>query len=166
MASGDTFLSLPAHAGWPPAADYARFSKSTTTLTPLLLFDDTTTETIFFTCYMPGQYDGSTDINVVLGWNFLTYVGAQTCKWDVSFGRIADDADSIDSVVFAASQTLTPVEPSATGEVDYATISFTNVQADGIQPNELFILRVQRDAAGGTASPGDSRLIFCSIKEV
>jgi len=165
MASGDTLASWDAQSGFPPTTNHARFGRSATTKVPLLLYDDTTTETYFYAAYMPGQYDGSAALDFILGWKFLTFVGSQTCKWDVSFARIQDDIDSIDSVTFATLQTLTATEASATGELDYATIPFTNAQADGIQPNELFIIRVQRDAAGGTASPGDAQLFFAVVDE-
>ena len=165
MAAGDTIDFWPAQAGFPPATDHARDGRTATTKAPILLFDDTTTETYFYQGYMPGQYDGTTAFDIEIHWKFLTFVGSQTCKWDVSFARIQDDVDSVDSIVFATAQTATPTEASATGEPDYATISFTNAQADGIQPNELYYLRVQRDASGGTASPGDAQLISIALNE-
>jgi len=125
---------------------------------PLWDYDDTTTKTMYFECFMFGQYDGSSSIAVILPWKFTTFVGSQTCDWEVSFYRIADDADSIEAFSFSAAQTVLDTEASATGEVSYASITFTNAQANGIQPGEKFVLRVVRDATGGTASPGDAEL--------
>lgn len=123
-------------------------------------FDDSTSETARFLCYMSGQYDGTSNIRVTIPWNFVTYVGSQTVDWEVSFCRLADNTsgDSIDSFTFATAQTDIFTEPSAAGLIDYASITFTNAQADGVQPNEYFILKVTRDATGGTASPGDARM--------
>ena len=163
MASGDTLISFGARDGVPASSDGATHA-ITTAGHPTLRFDDGTTETVYFFGTMPGQYDGTSAIDVVLGWRFVTYVGSQTCDWEVSFYRIADDADSIDSFTFATAQTNLATEASATGELDYATVSFTNAQADGIQPNEEFCLRVVRDATGGTASPGDAALAFVEVK--
>jgi hypothetical protein len=163
MASGDTLATFePAH-GIPPTSNGATLDQ--TGLDALVLdFDDSTSETIYFTGIMPGQYDGTTGLTVVLHWKFTTFVGSQTCDWEVSFYRVADDADSYESATFAAAQTVLATEASLTGELDYASINFTNAQADGVQPNERFILRVVRDASGGTASPGDAELAGVEIK--
>lgn len=157
MASGDPLIEFPILGAHFPASNYATLD-FTAAPDPVLDFDDTTSETAYWKGYMPGHYDGSSSINVVLAWKFSTFVGSQTCDWEVSFSRIADDADSIESYAFATAQTATPTEASATGEIDYVSITFTNAQADGLQPNEWFILRVTRDATGGTASPGDAEL--------
>lgn len=164
MASGDTYCKQTLPAGFPPSSNYATLD-ATAAGVFVLDYDDSTTETHYFTDLMPGQYDGSSGLTVVLGWKFTTYVGAQTCDWEVSFARIQDDTDSIESLVFATAQTVLATEASAAGELDYASITFTNAQADGIQPNEYFVLRIVRDATGGTASPGDAELAFWEIKE-
>jgi len=165
MASGDTFAAWAAQGNFPPAVNYARLSKFSSQMPCLLYDDDTTDESIFFIGWMPGQYDGSATLKVILAWNFLTFVGSQTCDWEVAFARIEDDVDSVDSLVFAIAQAVLATEPTATGELDYAEITFTNAQADGIQPNEAFILRVVRDVSGGTASPGDARLATVAVEE-
>ena len=163
MATGDTLVTFDAAAGIPPPSSFATFDV-TAAGHVVLDFDDSTTESVYFEGVMPGQYDGSTALTVVLGWKFSTYVGSQTCDWEVSWYRVADDADSIESYTFATAQTTLATEASATGELDYASINFTNAQADGIQPNETFVLKVARDDTGGTASPGDAELAFVEIK--
>lgn len=162
MASGDLLATI--FRSVPPASNPAT-QDLTSGPFPVYDYDDTTSETMYFMCYMSGVYDGTSSINVILPWKFTTYVGSQTCDWEVSFYRVGDDTDSIDSFTFAAAQTSIVTEASATGELDYATIAFTNAEADGIQPNELFVLRVTRDAAGGTASPGDAELTFPIIEQ-
>lgn len=156
MASGDVIASCLTHV--PPTS---AFATPDTTATGVLVyeFDDDTTETMQWLCYMGGGYDGTSNIKVILPWKFATFVGSQTCDWEVSFYRLADDADSIESFTYATAQTTLATEATATGEFDYASITFTNAQADGVQPNEYFMLKVVRDATGGTASPGDAQLI-------
>ena len=156
MATGDTLNAFFPPDGFGPTSNYATID-FTAAPSPCYDFDDTTTETIYFKGLMPGQYDGTTGLEVVPHWKFSTFVGSQTCDWEWSFYRIADDADSIDSFTFATARTVLATEASATGELDYASILFTNAQADGIQPNEEYILRGVRDATGGTASPGRRR---------
>ena len=157
MASGDPLFAAGPLQGHPPAATSATID-FTAAPDPVLDFDDTTSESMYFKMWMPPTYDGTSSIVVTLPWKFSTYVGSQTCDWEVSFYRIADDADSIESYTFAAAQAVLATEASATGEVDYDTITFTNAQADGVQPGEWFVLKVTRDATGGTASPGDAEL--------
>lgn len=163
MAAGDTLTAASALGAHFPTTNYPSLD-FTAAPDPVLDFDDTTSETAYWKLMMPGQYDGTSALNVILAWKFSTFVGSQTCDWEVSFYRIADDADSIEAYTFATAQTATPTEASATGEVDYATIAFTNAQADGIQGGEWFILRVTRDATGGTASPGDAELFGVTVE--
>lgn len=164
MATGDTLIAFTAASAHLPASNPAGQDQTATALIPCLDFDDSTSETAYFLALMPGQYDGTTGLTVVLSWKFTTFVGSQTCDWEVSFYRIADDADSANAYTFATAQTVLATEASADGELDYASINFTNAQADGIQPNEWFVMRVVRDATGGTASPGDAELIGAEIK--
>ena len=157
MASGDLLCEFFPQNAYGPTSNYPQ-KVYTAAPKPVLAYDDSTTETAYFDCYMPGQYDGSSDIKVVLPWCFATFVGSQTCDWEVSFYRLAEDVDSIKTFTFAAAQATLSTEASADAEPKYASITFTNAQADGVQPEEWFVLRVVRDATGGTASPGDAWL--------
>ena len=158
MASGDTIASIIQEI--PPSTNYATHDTTAANF-PVYDFDDSTDETMQWLCLMPGQYDGTSSLKVVLPWKFSTYVGSQTCDWEAAFYRIADDADSIESFTFATAQTVVDTEAGASGEVSYAEITFTNAQADGIQGGELFVLKVTRDASGGTqGGPGDVELTY------
>ncbi len=163
MASGDSvdyFVPASCHL---PVANFATFDE-TAAPHPVLEFDDATSESVFFMGLMPGQYDGTSGLTVVIHWKFATFVGGQTCDWEVSFYRISDDGDSIEAYAFATAKAVLATEASAAGEVDYASIAFTNAEADGIQPNEQYVLRLTRDASGGTASPGDAQVSLVEIK--
>lgn len=165
MASGNLYAEFDALGGVPPASAYATLDMTAADV-PVLEFDDGADESVYFRFRMPDGYDGSSGLTVVVGWKFATFVGSQTCAWKAAFYRVADDADSIESATFASDQASGAVtEASATGEISYDTIAFTNAQADGIQPNEWCILRIKRDAASGTASPGDAQLAFVAVKE-
>jgi len=164
MASGDTLVPFAVNNSHGPSTNFASLD-FTAAPHPVLDFDDTTNETVYFASIMPGHYDGTSGITAILGWRFTTYVGSQTCDWEVAFYRVADDADSIATYTFATAQTVLATEANLNGELDYATVTFTNAQADGIQPNEHFVLRVVRDASGGTASPGDAELAFVEVRE-
>lgn len=161
MASGDPIASVIRI--FRPSTNYAR-DDYTAALVPVFDFDDTVSETLYFLCVV-GNYDNASSIKVRLPWKFTTFVGSQTCKWDVSFYRVSDDADSLEAFTFATARTVTDTEANAVGEVSFAEITYTNAQADGVQKGELFVLRVVRDAAGGTASPGDAELVFPIIEQ-
>lgn len=165
MASGDTYTVLTALSGVPPTTNYATLDLTAENI-PVLEFDDATDESYLFVCVMPGQYDGTSALTVRIGWKFATFVGSQTCDWEVAIARCEDDGQSIESLTFAAAQTSIPTEASASGEIDYVDIAFTNAQFDGVQPSEMFVLKVTRDASGGTqGSPGDTQLAFVEVSE-
>lgn len=166
MASGDSLASWGAFASFGPSTNFARNAVSAVTLVPNVKFDDATDETRYFSGVVPGQYDGSSALTTKLMWKFESFGTSQTCDWEVSFGRLDDDGANIDTVVFATAQTGLGTEPGTDGEIDYYSVTFTNAQADGIQPGEAFILRVTRDASGGTqGSPGDAELYFVHVAE-
>lgn len=162
MASGNVVASILAVST--PASNFAVPSMTGARI-PIWLFDDTTDETLYYTMYMSDIYDGSSNLTVVIPWKFATYVGSQTCDWEVSFAKMEDDVDTIESLTFATAQTVLATEASATGELDYATITFTNAQADSVGVDDLFCLRVVRDASGGTASPGDAQFVAPIVRQ-
>lgn len=170
MATGDTLVAFTALHNSPPATRFATldsFSDGSTPATshPVLDFDPgATTEFADFTGVMPGQWDGTTAITVVLGWSSDATTG--NVKWDVQFKSVTDDADDLDTKAFAAIQSVTATTASAAGEVDYASINFSVAQADSIAPNEMFILRVERDSADAadTMDSNDAELHFVEIK--
>lgn len=165
MASGDSLVFLTAQSpyfgtGTFPTPDLRGD-------VPVLDFDDNTTETCYFNCFMPRNYAGG-GVTVTIGWMFTTSgtPGTDTCKWDVAFKSVSDDADDLDTKAFATAQSVTATSATADGEVDYATIAFTSgAQMDSVAAGEYFQLKVNRDATGGTASPGDAELLFIEIKE-
>lgn len=162
MASGDLLASIFKAV---PETTNGAVRSNTGAGFPVWTFDDATTETLYYYCYMSNLYDGSSGITVTIPWKFTTFVGSQTCDWEVSFYDIADDVNSIETFTFAAAQAVLATEASATGELDYAAVTFTNAQADSVQPGNLFVLRVVRDATGGTASPGDAEFTFPIIEQ-
>ncbi len=151
MAAGDTLVVFTALHGVPPTTRFATLDTYVDGSTPtqewvVLDFDPgSTTEFIDFTSVMPGQYDGSTALEVVIYWSSDATSGA--VKWDVAFKSISDDADDTDSKAFDTIQTVTATTANAAGEVDFAVIDFTNAEADGVQPDDLFVVRVERDSA-------------------
>lgn len=165
MATGDTLCHFSARTGIPPSSNYATLD--TRNGFPVLDFDDTTDESTIFQGFMPRHYGGG-GITVTVGW-MATSATTGTISLDVSFMSVSDDADDLDTKAFAAANNANPTTASATGEVDYATITFTDgADMDSVAAGELFYMKVTRDADGTTSTDnlsGDMELVFVEIKE-
>lgn len=165
MASGDTLcVFFPGDAEL-PTSNFPTFDTRNGVL--VLDFDDSTDETAEFAGFMPRHYDGG-GITVTIGWMFTSSgtPGTDTCAWEMAFKSVSDDADDLDTKSFAAVNSVTATSASADGEVDYASIAFTDgADMDSVAAGEYFRLSINRDSGGGTASPGDAELVFIEIQE-
>jgi hypothetical protein len=116
---------------------------------------------------MPRNYAGG-GVTVTIGWMATdTTVTPHNVVWDVAFKSVTNDADDLDTKAFAAVNSVTDQEASASGEVAYAAITFTNgADMDSVAAGEYFRLRVTRDANNGSDSlTDDAELVFVEIKE-
>lgn len=133
----------------------------------VLDFDDTTDESIDFGGLIPRNY-ASGGFTVTVGW-MATSATTGTISLDVSFMSVTDDADDLDTKAFAAANNANSTTASASGEVKYQTITFTDgADSDSVAAGEYFRLRVTRDANGTTSTDnmtGDMELVFVEIKE-
>ncbi len=165
MASGDTLVVFTALQNEPPAANFATLD--TRNSIPVLDFDDTTAETAEFSGVMPRHYAGTTGITVTLGWMATdTTVTPHVVDWDVAFKSVSDDADDLDSKAYAAvNSNDDEQEASASGEVKYSTITFTDgADMDSVAAGEYFRMKVTRDATNDTLTD-DAELVFAEIRE-
>jgi len=165
MASGDLLAVFNPQANMPPSASYATFD--TRNSYTVLDFDDTADESAVFWGLMPLNYAGG-GITVTVGW-MATSATANTISLDVALMSITDDADDLYTKAFAAANNANPTTASATGEVDYIDITFTDgADMDSIAAGEAFLLKITRDADGTTSTDnlvGDMELVFVKIKE-
>jgi hypothetical protein len=166
MASGDTLATFFPADNEPPNSNPAALDVRNGV--PVLDFDASSPdESAVFSGFMPRHYDGG-GITVTVGWA-ATSATSGTISLDVSFMSISDDADDLDSKSFAAANNANPTAASASGEVDYATVTFTDgADMDSIAAGEFFRMTVARDADGTTSTDnmtGDMELVFVEIKE-
>lgn len=165
MASGNTLCVFTPQQNEPPSSNYATFDTRNGYL--VLDFDATTDESAIFRGFMPRHYAGG-GITVTVGW-MATSATTGTISLDVALMSITDDADDLDTKSFAAANNANPTTASASGEVDYATITFTDgADMDSVAAGEVFLLKVTRDANGTTSTDdmtGDMELVFVEIKE-
>ena len=161
MASGDTLCFWTALSNEPPSSFPAQFDKRAGV--PVLDFDDSVDENAEFGGFMPRNYAGG-GITVTIGW-MASSATSGTTSWDISFKSITDDADDLDTKSYAAANTVTATTASASGEVDYATVTFTDgADMDSIAAGEYFRMQVTVDASDGTMT-GDAELVFIEIQE-
>ena len=165
MASGDTLCYFTPAMAELPSSNYATFDTRNGVL--VLDFDASTDESAQFPGFMPRHYDGG-GLTVTIGW-MATSATTNDCIWNVAFKSVSDDADDLDSKAFAAVNAVTATCASASGEVDYATVTFTDgADMDSVAAGEYFRLKVLRDADGTTSTDnmtGDMELVFIEIKE-
>lgn len=167
MASGDTLAYFNALNGEPPASSPSTPARRNGV--PVYNFDDTTDESIEFGALMSRNYNGG-GVTVTVGWMAATATGgSETISLDVAFKSFTDDADDVDTKSFASANNANPTAASASGEIQYTTIAFTDgADMDSVAAGEYFRLQVSRDADGTTSTDdlvGDMQLVFVEIKE-
>lgn len=163
--SGDTLAFFTPQANMPPSSNYATLDTRNGYL--VLDFDDTTDESAIFLGFMPRNYAGG-GLTITVHW-MATSATSGTISLDIQLMSITDDADDLDTKAFATANNANPTTASASGEVDYATVTFTDgADMDSIAAGEAFLIKVTRDADGTTSTDnmtGDMELLGVEIKE-
>lgn len=146
MASGENvvqFLEV-----MPPGSDAATLDVRVGGSTPaegvtVYDFDAAADEYMDFLCLLKG-YDGG-GLTFTLPWSASSATSGQT-RWEVAVRRMADDADDIDTAHTYAFNAVSDTAASASGELSYPTIAFTDgADMDSWADGELAIVRVHRD---------------------
>jgi hypothetical protein len=165
MASGDTLAALPALAALPPSSNYA--TQDVRNIIPVCDFDDTTQETMYFVFEVPRNY-ASGGVTVYAIWMATSAVagGGGTIGWDVSFARMNDANQDVDSLAFAAAQSITAaIVPANAGQIKTTNVAVSNgANMDSVAAGEWCCMRLRRDVANDTAV-GDAELIGVEVKE-
>ena len=165
IASGDTLCFFNALNNEPPASNFATLD--TRNAIPVLDFDPDTDESAEFGGFMPRHYDAG-GVTLTIGWMATdTTVTPHNVIWNAAFKSVTNDADDLDSKAFAAVNTVTDEEASASGEVSYCTIAFADgADMDSVAAGEYFRLQIIRDADNGSDNlTDDAELVFVEIKE-
>jgi len=162
MATGDTLLIFSPQSNEPPTTNFATLDTRNNHL--VLDFDGTTNESVVFSSVMPRSYAGG-GLTVYIHYAMTSAISGDI-DWDVSFERIGDQQQDIDSDGFAAVNSTDNITvPATSGFVDIITVTFTDgADMDSIAIGESFRIKITRDAVSGTAT-GDAELIKVEIKE-
>ena len=165
MASGDTLVVFGPQEGVPTATNEAELIQRNRHF--LAAYDAATDEDMVFSGVMPAAYAGTTGITVTIIWAAATAT-ANDVIWNAAIERLNDDAVDIDSDSFAAANASpAATAPSASGELSYDDITFTDgADMDSLVAEESFRIKITRDADNGSDDmAGDAQLWAVVITE-
>jgi len=146
VASGDPVVKVL--RAMPPASSYATFDVRPGGSTPaegveVLDFDGTSIEYMDFLCRLEG-YDGG-GLTFTLPWS-ATSATSGSVRWGIAIRSMVDDAEDVDAAHTYDYNEVTDTTASATGELSYPVITFTDgADMDSWAEGELAIVRVRRD---------------------
>ena len=160
MASGDPVVQVL--RVMPPGATSATMDARAGGSTPaeaviVYDFDAAAAEYMDFLCRLEG-YDGG-GITLTLPYS-MSSATADDVIWTVAVRAMPDDAEDIDASHTYVYNSVTDTVPSASGELSYPTVAFTNgADMDSWADGELAIVRVSRDATNESdTATGDAEL--------
>ena len=151
MASGDPVLQVLKVL--PPstlAATIDTRSGGSTPAEDVLVhdFDASTIEYMDYLCVLRGYQGGG--LTLTLPWSATTATSGNAVL-GAAVRRFADDAEDVDVSHTYNFNDVTDAAPSASGEVVYPTIAFTDgAEMDSWADGELAIVRVRRNASSGS----------------
>ena len=156
MATGDILAAI--ENVFAPPTSVARADPSTdgSQNFDVLLFDDTTPESYDFSGTINNNYNGTGNIVIRFAW-FCIATPDGSVTWEFAFRRMADGHDM--NLVWTPSFTsVVAAQAGAADQLQYDTISLTNAQLDGVQPGEIFAMRIRRPNAADQS--GDAALVY------
>ena len=107
-------------------------------------FDAAAIEYVDYLCRLQGYAGGG--LTFTIAWSAASATSGVT-RWGIAVRRIQDDLEDIDTAHTYDFNVLDATAPSATGEVAYDTITFTNgADMDSWANLENAIVRVRREA--------------------
>ncbi len=133
-----------------PATNYATLDTRNTH--PVLDFNTTQQETVYFHGIMPDNYAGE-GITVEIWWTAETATSG-TIGWDVSLEDMDGASLDVDGDSFATAQTVTAATvPGTSGQLTSSSVNIANGTAmASLVAGDFFRLRVRRDVASDTAA--------------
>lgn len=169
MATGDTLLVFT-----PLAAEMsgsARASFDTRNGHPVIDFDDSAQEAVFFSGALPRGYGGG-GLTVTLVWAASTAspgddAAVNRVRWGIAVERLESGGTNLDQDSFAELQSVLASPAATCGQLQYTDIALGDGAAiDHLDAGEPFRLMVMRQAAHpDDAMAGDAELRFIVVRE-
>jgi hypothetical protein len=154
-----TLAVFTAQNGIPPATNYA--TRDMRGIFPVLDFDNTTSESIYFVGLMPQQYQNG---NINVKTYFTCDATSGDVDWDISFDRLTSADLDIDGNSFGFVNTSNGNDVSGTSGAiticEHKISAGTNM--DNIVAGDMFALKLTRDIADTAA--GDANFLALEIR--
>lgn len=140
-----------------PASAYATLDTRNTH--PVLDFDTTPQEAVYFHGFIPDNYDSE---GLTVTFLFTSDATSGTIGFDVAFENLM--SFDIDGDGFGTTVIGTPVSVSATpGTTVTQTITLSDAQIDGLGATDVFRMRVRRDTPNDTAT-SDAEVLMVIVR--
>lgn len=162
MASGDSLVIFTPFAHEPPAASGA--IHDIRNRHPVLDYDASVPVSGIWSSIMPQHYGGN-GTTVFVHYS-MSSTETNDTDWDISYERVGDQVQNVDTDGFAAAQSVdNNTVPTTSGLVTVVSGLFTDgAEMDNVTAGDQFRLAVVRDAASDTAT-GDAELHAVEIRE-
>jgi len=163
MAAGDMLVDFPPQCNEPPSS--AAATPDSRNGHPVLDFDAFSDEAAVFTGVMPWHYAGG-GVTVYAVVSFSSDTNAtHTGQLEISFERIGDAQQDLDSDGFAAANNMTVTVPSTGGNTEVGSVTFTDgADMDSVAAGELFRIKVHCDVSDSDFA-GDLELLRLVLRE-
>tara|TARA_R110002020_G_scaffold15801_6_gene56405 strand:- start:2658 stop:3203 length:546 start_codon:yes stop_codon:yes gene_type:complete len=157
-----TLSVFTAQNGIPPTTDYA--TRDVRGLFPVLDFDNTTSESIYFVGLMPQQYQNNGMTAYVY---FTSDATSGDVDWDISFDRLTSadldiDGNSFGDVTSSNNNTVS----GTSGVIMIAELKSISagVKMDNVVAGDMFMVKLTRDIADTSA--GDANFLALELRGV
>lgn len=166
MASGDFMARFHPHSGTYPTSNFATPDQRNGH--PVLDFDASTDETVYFTNVLPANYAGG-GLTVHLSVAASTATSGAS-RWQVNIERVNSGGPDIDADSFSGTDGSVGITASGTSGIptEGTTTHSSGANMDSLAAGEPYRLRVKRDADGTSGTDdmtGDAELVDCWITE-
>ena len=120
-------------------------------------FDTSTTEYVDFKCVLDGYDGGGLTFTIPYSASSAT---SGVCRWAIAIRAMVDDAEDIDGAHTYDYNAVDDTTASATGELSYPTLAFTDgADMDSWANGQVAIVRIRRDVASANDTmAGDAEL--------
>ena len=154
-----TLSVFVAQNGIPPTTNYA--TRDIRGIFPVLDFDNTTSESIYFVGLMPQQYQNN---GITAHLFFTSDATSGDVDWVISFDRLTSSDLDIDSNSFGdINSSDNNNSPSTSGHIVVATWTIATGSAmDNVVAGDMFMLKLTRDIADTAA--GDANFLALELR--
>lgn len=161
MATGDTLAIFTPLAGIQPDSNWAVLEFRNRH--PVLSFQDTTDESVYFEGIMPRGYGGN---GVTVYLHLVSDATSGTAVMEVAFERM-DGTTDLDADSFASGKTVNDTATFPSGPPRVVSVAFSDgAEMDSIAAGDAFRLRITRDADNGSDTlVFEEELLAVEIKE-